>query len=93
MSRFNKTKRATSRLDYTFDWIQEEWLEENEEIVYSNWTATTGITVTTSSFTTTTTTVWVSGGTQGETYKLTNTIKTNNSPFRQDSRELFITIV
>jgi len=93
MSRFNKTKRATEVLDYEFDWLTEEWLESTEEISTSTWIATSGITMETDSNTTTTTTVWVSGGTSGETYKLTNTIVTDNSPQRTGVRELYIKIL
>ena len=93
MSRFKKTKRAGEVLDYQFDWLTNEWLELSEEISTSTWAATTGITIETSSNTTTTTTVWVSGGTSGETYKLTNTIVTDNSPQRTGIRELYIKIL
>ena len=93
MSRFYKSKRADSTLDYPFDWTNEDWLEANESIISSVWVAVQeGITIVTTSFTATTTTVWVSGGTAGETYKFINTITTDNSPQRIDSRELFITI-
>lgn len=93
MSRFRKNKRANEVLDYEFDWLTKGWLKTSEEISTSTWTATTGITIETDSNTTTTTTVWVSGGTAGNTYKLTNTITTNNNPSRTGERELFITVL
>jgi len=93
MSRFIKSKRAGEVLDYEFDWSTNGWLESSEEISTSTWVAITGITVETYSNTATTATVWVSGGTSGETYKLTNTIVTDNSPQRTGIRELFIKIL
>lgn len=92
MSRYYKSKRAGSTLDYVFDWTDEGWLEDNESIVTSAWTEPTGVTIVTTSSTTTTTTVWVSGGTVGELYKIPNTISTDNSPARIDTRELFLRI-
>lgn len=93
MSRFAKTKRAAEVLDYTFDWSTNEWLESSETISTSSWVAATGVTVDSDSNTTTTATIWVSGGTSGQTYKLTNTITTSNSPSRTGQREMFLTIL
>jgi hypothetical protein len=93
MSRFVKTKRAAEVLDYTFDWLTKEWLESDETIATSSWVASDGITVDTDTNTTTTTTVWVSGGTSGQTYKLTNTITTSNSPSRTGVREMYLKIL
>lgn len=93
MSRYQKTKRAGSTLDYVFDWTDEDWLDTGELIVTSVWTEPTGITVLTTSNTDTTTTIWILGGTAGETYKFSNTITTDNSPARIDSRELILKVL
>lgn len=93
MSRFKKTKRAAEVLDYTFDWYTNGWLESGETISTSSWTVAAGITKDSDSNTTTTTTIWVSGGTSGQTYKLTNTITTSNSPQRTGVREMFLKIL
>jgi hypothetical protein len=100
MSRFIKPKRSGSTLSYVFNWSlaangDEGWLElaDGQTIATSTWTATTGITIDSSSNTTVLTTVWVSGGTVGETYKLTNTITTNDAIPLTDSRELYIEVI
>ena len=63
-------------LDYEIDWST--WLTASggDTISSSTWTVPTGITKTTDSHTTTTTTIWLSGGTAGTTYTLTNEIVT-----------------
>lgn len=100
MSRFVKTKRATSTLNYTFNWSiasngDEGWLElaDGQNILTSVWTAITGITIVSSSNTTVLATVRVSGGTVGVTYKLINTITTNDVESLTDSRELYIKVI
>jgi hypothetical protein len=67
----DKDPQAT--LDYTIDWAQ--WLA-GDTIQTSSWIVQTGITLSASSNTTTTTTVWLSLGTAGQTYKVTNMITT-----------------
>ena len=60
-------------LDYVRDWSA---VLDADTIATSTWTPDTGITVDSDSNTTTTTTVWVSGGTLGERYGITNHITT-----------------
>jgi hypothetical protein len=74
-------------LDYTMDWS--EWLD-GDTIASSIWTAESGITINSSSNTTTVATVWLSGGTAGESYRVTNQITT--AAARTDDRSLFITV-
>ena len=83
---FDKDPQAI--LDYVVDWS--DWLD-SDTITASTWTAPTGITAATSSNTTTTATVWLSGGTIGETYKVVNHITTTAG--RQDDRSLVIRMV
>ena len=82
------TKDADAILDYTIDW--EDWLG-TDTISSSAWTCDSGITVDSSSNTTTTTTVWLSGGTAGATYTVTNRIVT--AAPRTEDRTLQILIL
>lgn len=68
-------KHPDARKDYGFLW--DRWLD-SDTIVASTWTAESGITIEafTPPFTATTTTTWLSGGTHGGEYEVTNTITT-----------------
>lgn len=85
-------KDGDAVLDYTIDWSQ--WLPDNDTITSSTFTvqseADGAVAVDDSSFTTTTTTVWLSGGTAGQRYLVTNHIVT--AAGREDDRSLRITI-
>ena len=61
--------------DYTLDWSRR--LATDETITTSTWTAAAGITKNSDSDTATTTTVWLSGGTAGEHYRITNHVVTS----------------
>jgi hypothetical protein len=70
-------KAPTETLDYSIDWS--DWLDD-DAISTSSWSADTGITVATdpaASNTATIATVWLSGGTAGQNYKVINTIVTS----------------
>lgn len=69
-------KDPSELLDYVEDW-DDYWLAAGETISTSTWTAASGITVSSSSNTTTTATVWLSGGTHGQEYLVTNRITTS----------------
>lgn len=80
-------------LDYGFDWS--DWLVEGEFLEESTWLMPEGISVADdselesgesgSSFETTgSTTVWLSGGTHGEDYRVTNRVVTSQG--RRDDR-------
>jgi len=60
-------------LDYSIDWTL--WLG-SDTITNSTWTLPTGITNSGESFTTLITTIWLSGGTAGTIYTITNKITT-----------------
>jgi hypothetical protein len=77
-------------LDYSFDWS--DWLSESEEINTSTWINPDSITINTSAKTATSSVVWVSGGTAGKTYRLTNRIVTTNNPTRTEDRTLTIEV-
>jgi len=82
------TKDADAVLDFTIDW--EDWLG-TDTISTSTWTVASGITEDSSTNTTTTTTVWLSGGTAGATYTVTNRIVTLAG--RTEDRDLLILIL
>lgn len=81
------TKIAGSVLDYEEDWAT--WLD-TDTISSSSWVADTGVTIDSDSNTTTKAIVWLSGGTVGTSYDITNTIVTAGG--RTDSRTIEITI-
>ena len=66
-------KDPDSVLDYQINWAT--WLG-SDTISTSTWTVPTGITKVTDSNTTTTATIWLSGGTAGTEYDLTDRIVT-----------------
>ena len=88
-SAYIKDKDAT--LDYLVDWTQ--WLAVGETLTASAWTVQTGLTTATPapSFTTTKATIWLSGGTTGTTYTVTNHATT--SAGRIDDRSFTIQVV
>lgn len=66
--------------DYTLDWsgaAPGPRLTAGETITTSTWIVPAGITKTTDTDTDTTTTIWLSGGTAGEHYRITNRVVTN----------------
>jgi len=81
-------KDANAILDYTVDWTL--WLD-SDTISTSAWSAESGITVDSSSSSTTSATVWLSGGTAGTVYMVTNRITT--AAGRTDDRRLLIKVV
>lgn len=78
-------KNTTSKLDYAVDWT--EWLE-GDQIAESSWSVPEGLTVEVSSHTDTKAVIWLSGGTFGESYELTNSIVTAGG--REESRSILI---
>lgn len=80
---FNKDPDA--RKDYGFDWT--DWLD-GDTISASSWTVPSGITNYSESNTTTGTTIWLSGGTQGEDYIVTNQITTAGGVIEQRSLKI-----
>lgn len=82
------TKDPSAVLDYRIDWSG--WLAASETISTSTWTPESGITVDNETETTNTATVWLSGGTAGVEYTLTNRITTNQG--RTDERSITILV-
>jgi hypothetical protein len=85
---YDFTKDPDAVLDYGFDWSQ--WLSPNEQIVTSTMIASSGINVNSSMNTISQTTVWLSGGTAGFPYTITNRITTNQG--RTDDRTITIRV-
>ncbi len=75
-------------LDWVWDW--NEWLDEGETIASSTFIASVGITIDSESNTTKTATVWLSGGTAGQVYQVTNRITTSSG--RTDDRSITIRV-
>jgi len=90
MTTFTKDPQAV--LDYGFDWSDSDnggpWLETGDTVSTSTWDVPAGITKDSDSKTTTATTIWLSGGTVGAKYKITNHIVTVNG--RTDERSFYI---
>jgi hypothetical protein len=76
-------------LDFAWDWSN--WLAPLETIVTSTVTASPGISVDSSTNSTSKVTVWLSGGTSGRIYTVTNLISTNQG--RTDERTITIRVV
>jgi len=78
-------------LDYAVDWAS--WLGVGETISASSWVVGTGITQTTPapSFTTTKATIWLTGGTAGTEYTITNHVTTTAG--RQDERSFTVRVI
>jgi hypothetical protein len=83
-------KDSNATLDYGVNWAP--WLG-TDTISASAWTVQTGLTTATPapSFTTTTTTIWLSGGTVGTTYTVTNRVTT--AAGRIDDRTFTIQVI
>lgn len=78
-----------ANLDYGITWAA--WLAAvDDTIETSTWIVPEGMTKTDESNTTTTATVWLSGGTVGETYSVVNRISTVQE--RTDDRTIRITV-
>jgi hypothetical protein len=75
-------------LDWVWDW--NEWLDEGETIVTSQFITTVGLVIDSIGNTTKTATVWLSGGTAGQVYQVTNRITTTSG--RTDDRSITIRV-
>lgn len=75
-------------LDYGFDWS--DWLQTGEVISASTWTVDTGITEDSDEMSTSITKIWLSGGTVGETYTISNKIVTDQNRTDERSFEIFV---
>ena len=83
-------KDPDADLPYGWDWGK-EWLEEGDVIVASTWEVETGITKISDSHNGYITFIWLSGGTVGETYTLTNRVLTQAG--QKDERTFRVKVV
>lgn len=86
------THDPQAKLDYAVDWSA--WLQSGETISESTWTVPDGITQAPTpapSNTATVATIWLTGGTVGQNYAVTNHIKTSMG--REDDRSLSIRVI
>lgn len=81
-------KDPNARLDYAVDWSS--WLSDGETISDSDWTVPAGIVEDDTDVTTTKATVWLTGGTAGQSYAVTNRITTSDG--RIDDRSIQIVV-
>jgi len=81
-------KDPSAVLDYVFDWT--EWLASGETIATHTITVDTGLTKDSSTESGGKVTVWLSGGTAGENYKVACLITT--SAGRTDERTIWIKV-
>lgn len=88
MAAVDHKKDPDARLDWVWDW--NEWLDEGEVIENSVFLASVGISIDNTSNTTRTATVWLSGGTAGQVYQVTNRITTSSG--RIDDRSITIRV-
>ena len=82
------TKDPSAILDWAFDWT--DWLAAAETITDHTITADTGLTVDSSTEDAGVVTVWLSGGTAGENYKVACLVET--SAGRTDERTIWIKV-
>jgi len=80
-------KDPNAILDYQINWST--WLG-SDTILTSTWIVPTGITKDDESVTTTTATIWLSGGTAGESYRVVNRITTNGE--RTNDQSIFVVV-
>jgi hypothetical protein len=96
LERYTYVADPNARLDYAVDWAQDDdpspALQPDETIVSSTWTVPVGITQTTPApgINGSMATIWLTGGTVGTTYRITNHVTTDQG--RDDQRSFKITI-
>jgi len=88
------TKDPDSTLNYSIDWSS--WLDSGETIDSSTWIVPAGLTEGSGAYASTSgsasTTIWLSGGTSGVDYRVTNRITTDATPPKIDDRTILIKV-
>jgi hypothetical protein len=83
------SKDPDASLDYGFDWS--EWLASGDTIATSTWISTpVGLTIYDTAFGDDATLCWISGGTDGTTYLVTNRITTLDGRIEDRTFELVV---
>lgn len=88
MAFIDHKKDPDAVLDWVWDW--NEWLEVGETISTSDFFTTVGLVIDSDTKTTKTATVWLSGGSAGQVYQVTNRITTTSG--RTDDRSITIRV-
>lgn len=88
MSLGTKRKDPDAIIDFGVDWS--DWLATGETITASWWTVESGLTENSNTFGDTSTTIWVQGGTAGETYTLANKVATSGGRTDERSFEVMV---
>lgn len=83
---FDVVKDPDARLDYPLDWSR--WLEAFETITSVAFSADPGIVIDSQSNTTKAATVWLTGGTEGQTYRVVCRVTTSSG--RIDDRTFVV---
>jgi hypothetical protein len=84
-------KASTSVLDYGLDWSG--WLSSSEALSCSVWVVESGLNSSSVSTSTSISSVWISGGTVGQSYEAANTIWTDSNPQRKTTRTIKIVVM
>lgn len=80
-------KTASEVKDYSIDWFEELGADT---ITSSTWTVPSGITQNSATATETVVTIWLSGGTAGQSYEIRNVIVTDDGRTYERSASIFI---
>lgn len=83
---FDPYKDPDATLDYKWDWTA--WLAAAETIDTVTWIVPDGITEGDTTHTDSTATIWLSGGTLGESYEITCRITTNQDRIDDRTRRI-----
>lgn len=87
---FSMVKDPDATVDRQIDWS--DWLTDlADTITSSTWILPTGITGANMSHTTTSATIWLSSGTAGQSYTVTNRVVTAGGRTDDRSIEVFVT--
>lgn len=83
-----EAKDPNDVIDYRIDWSN--WLRDGDTVLLSEWIVPAGITMDSELNDNSSTTIWLSGGTAGQQYSLTNRITTTQG--RQRDKTITITV-
>lgn len=85
------TKQPLEKLDFAMDWSS-VMTADSDTIASSTWEVPAGITSVAQTNTGTSATIWLTGGTDGQSYTLVNQVTTANSPPRIYRQALLVKI-
>jgi len=88
MARFNFIKDPDAVLDWQFNWAN--WLHDGESIASASFIVDDGLTADSTGHDATVATVWLSGGTAGHVYRVTNRVVTSDG--RTDDKSINVRV-